>query len=114
MKLALLAILPLLISTQAMNKVTDKNIADLQHKAASGDSETAIELFHYYLSEKNDPAEASFWLRVSAEQGNCAGMIEYGRLLGGALHLHDARESWFKKAAAQGCDMSQARRHEVP
>lgn len=111
MKIIFCTVLAILIATQAMNKVTDENLTDLQRRAANGDSEVAIDLFHYFLTEKNDPTEAAFWLRVSAEQGSCEGMIEYGRLLGGALGRHDARDLWFERASSQGCDMSRTKRH---
>lgn len=108
MKLTFGMALIIMIASQVMNRISVENLPELQSRAASGDSEVAIDLFHYFLAEKSDPTEASFWLRISAEQGSCEGMIEYGKLLGGALGQHDARKLWFGRASSQGCDMSRA------
>lgn len=81
------------------------DIEGARTRAASGDSEAAMDLFGYFLSVKNDPTEAAFWLRVGAEQGSCAAMIEYGRMLGGARQDYAGRDIWLEKARQSKCDL---------
>lgn len=104
MSTKLLFLAGLTVSTSCCAAGVD--IESLQARAAQGDSEAALDLFHLFLTEKNDPTEAAFWLRIGAEQENCAAVIEYGRLLEGGKQDNASRDIWFDKARKLGCDLS--------
>lgn len=49
--------------------------------AAMGSHEHSYWLSEYYIDAVSNPKEGEFWLRLSAEQGDCRGIKEYIRFV---------------------------------
>jgi len=80
------------------------DLESLTKLAISGDSESALALFIYHTSDcRNDIADAMFWLRVAAEQGNCDGMLELARFTKGLSFGPSVSQHWASKAKASAC-----------
>lgn len=108
-----LLILSGLLTTPISACAATGDIEKMQTQAVKGDSEAALSLFHYFLTERNNPTEAAFWLRLGAEQGSCAAMIEYGRLVGGGMQDYAGRKAWFEKARERGCELVEVKAEKL-
>ncbi len=87
------------------SQMPEDQVQRLSSSASNGDSEAAIQLFeHFVTSCTNNLDDTAFWLRLAAEQRNCRGMIEWGRMLRGTGRDVEKGEWWLRQAASAGCE----------
>lgn len=54
-----------------------EELEGLKSRALSGDSEASRRIANYSIFVESDEFDYAFWLRLSAEQGNCDSIIRY-------------------------------------
>jgi hypothetical protein len=72
-------------------------------EAVRGDAGAAYDLWWYFSIDMNDPKEAHFWLKLSAEQGLCEAEFQYAYELVFIYEDLNKAAHWLRKFEATSC-----------
>lgn len=87
--------------------VVDEDINKIRVGAVAGSNSASYWLSRYYLDGISNTKEGEFWLRLSAEQNNCAAIDEYIRFLRSQYKNHlEITDYWVNKYAVLKCSTS--------
>jgi len=84
--------------------VVDEDINKIRAGAVAGSNGASYWLSRYYLDGISNTKEGEFWLRLSAEQNNCAAIDEYIRFLRSQYKNHlELTDYWVNKYTVLKC-----------
>lgn len=85
-----------------MNTLPAEIVAKMRG-AVHGDASAAYDLWWFFSIDRNDPKEAHFWIKLSAEQGLCAAEFQYAYELVFIYEDLDQAAFWLRRFEAAPC-----------